>query len=84
MTNPLAAAADAVRFLSVLPLPGRGSEPRPLAASLPWFPLVGAAIGVVLGGIGLGLDRVLPPGPVAAILLAIAVAVTGAPMEPIQ
>lgn len=77
MTNPLAAAADAVRFLSVLPLPGRGSEPRPLAASLPWFPLVGAAIGVVLGGIGLGLDRVLPPGPVAAILLAIAVAVTG-------
>ena len=76
MTNPLAGAADAVRFLTVLPIPGRGA-PRPLAAGLPWFPLVGAGIGAVLGGIGLGLDRLLPPGPVAALLLAASVAVTG-------
>ena len=76
MTNPLAGAADAVRFLTVLPIPGRGA-PRPLAASLPWFPLVGAAMGAILGGIGLGLDRLLPPGPVAALLLAASVAVTG-------
>ena len=76
MTNPLAGAADAVRFLTVLPIPGRGA-PRPLAAGLPWFPLVGAGIGAVLGGIGLGLDRLLPPGPVGALLLAASVAMTG-------
>ena len=76
MTNPLAGAADAVRFLTVLPIPGRGA-PRPLAAGLPWFPLVGAGIGAVLGGIGLGLDRLLPPGPVGALLLAASVAITG-------
>ena len=76
MINPLAGAADAVRFLTVLPVPGQGA-PRPLAASLPWFPLVGAVMGAFLGGIGLGLDRLLPPGPVAALLLTALVVGTG-------
>ena len=41
------------------------------------FPLVGALVGVVLGGIGLLLDSLLPPGPTAALLVAVSVVLTG-------
>ena len=41
------------------------------------FPVVGALLGVLLGGIGLGLDLMLPAGPVAALLIAAGALVTG-------
>ncbi len=41
------------------------------------FPVVGALIGAVLGGLGLVLDRVLPAGPVAALVIAAGALVTG-------
>lgn len=75
MRNPAEGAADAARFLTVLPLPGGGA--RSLAGSLPWFPVVGAALGLGLGGLGLLLDRWLPPGPVAAVLIAAGICLTG-------
>lgn len=58
-----------------MPIPEKSAVP--LARCLPWFPLVGAALGLALGGLGLVLDRLLPSGPTAALLLSIYVMVTG-------
>ncbi len=41
------------------------------------FPLVGALVGALLGALGLALDRVLPAGPTAALLIAAAALLTG-------
>jgi adenosylcobinamide-GDP ribazoletransferase len=41
------------------------------------FPVVGALIGGFLGGFGLVLDRILPAGPVAALLIVAGSLVTG-------
>lgn len=41
------------------------------------FPVVGALIGLLLGGLGLWLDRFLPAGPVAGLLIASAALLTG-------
>jgi adenosylcobinamide-GDP ribazoletransferase len=41
------------------------------------FPLVGALIGALLGFFGLALDRALPAGPAAALLVAAAALLTG-------
>ncbi len=49
MTAALGGLLGAVRTLSVLPLPGRAVEP--MSATLPWFAVVGAALGAVLYGI---------------------------------
>ncbi len=67
----------AATFLTVIPMPIQ-KTPAPLARCLPWFPLVGAALGLALGGLGLVLDRLLPPGPVAALLLGAYIIATGA------
>ncbi|HEX2183947.1 MAG TPA: adenosylcobinamide-GDP ribazoletransferase, partial [Chloroflexota bacterium] len=57
-------------FLTVLPVPPVPVTPAALALASGWFPLVGALLGVALGGLGLLLDRLLPPGPTAVVLLA--------------
>ncbi len=49
MRAALGGLIAAVRTLSVLPLPGRAAEP--MSAALPWFAVVGAALGAVLYGI---------------------------------
>ncbi len=71
--------ATAFKFLTVIPLPGnRQLDAGALGASLPWFPLVGLAIGGLLGGLYYAFDGVLPPllfGALAVVLLA---AVSGA------
>jgi adenosylcobinamide-GDP ribazoletransferase len=41
------------------------------------FPLVGALLGTLLGGIGLWLDQLLPAAPVAIVLLTCGVLLTG-------
>jgi adenosylcobinamide-GDP ribazoletransferase len=41
------------------------------------FPVVGALSGAVLGGLGLGLDRMLPAGPVAVLVIAAGALLTG-------
>lgn len=56
---------------------GPGTVANPLARAVALFPLVGAALGALLGGLGLVLDRWLPPGPVAALLLVIGAVLTG-------
>ena len=57
----------ALRTLTILPVPGRDAQR--LAAALPWFPLVGAALGAALWGTALGVDRLArgwPEGAAAA------------------
>jgi adenosylcobinamide-GDP ribazoletransferase len=66
--------AGAVTFLTIVPL-GRGGDVRRAAV---WFPVVGAAVGALAGGVRAGLQPIL--GAPAATVLAVAamVIVTGA------
>lgn len=71
----------AVGFLTRIPVPfGPGEAPR-LTAAAPWFPVVGAAVGAVGGGV-LALAGSLagagPSGVAAAIALAAMLVVSGA------
>ena len=73
--EPLAAS---VAFLTVFPVPRTHISAASLGKATALFPLVGAAIGAFLGGLGLLLDRVLPPAPTAALLLLVSATMTGA------
>lgn len=64
-------------FLTVLPGPSVDTGPRTLPAAIACFPIIGIGLGGLLGGLGLLLDRVLPAGPVAILLLAAEVFATG-------
>jgi adenosylcobinamide-GDP ribazoletransferase len=64
----------AVRFLTVVPVPGAHRPPS--ARTLVAFPLVGAALGLVWAGVGaVGL---LPAGVLAALVLVVDAVLTGA------
>jgi adenosylcobinamide-GDP ribazoletransferase len=91
--NPVVRSArgliDAIAFLTVVPLPaflfasrfGSGSalaDRFELGPALPWFPVVGAAVGAVGGGIRVGFESLLGAGPSTALAMAAMVAVTGA------
>jgi adenosylcobinamide-GDP ribazoletransferase len=74
------ASRAAVAFLTILPIRFTPREPDPsdLAASRFAYPLVGAAMGLILALISLGLDRLHCPNSVAAfLLLAAGTLVTG-------
>lgn len=73
--EPLAAS---VAFLTVFPVPRTDVSAASFGRATALFPLVGATLGVLLGGLGLVLDRVLLPAPTAALLLVTGTAVTGA------
>jgi adenosylcobinamide-GDP ribazoletransferase len=64
-------------FLTVLPFPAGPFGAGARAAGVALFPLVGGALGLGLGGLGLALDRALPPAVTAALLLAVGALVTG-------
>lgn len=66
-----------VGFLTIAPAPAVPVTPAVAGRAVALFPLVGAVIGLLLGGLGLLLDRVLPPGPAAALILAAGGALTG-------
>jgi adenosylcobinamide-GDP ribazoletransferase len=63
------------RALAFLTLFGGAAAPAPSA--LVWFPLVGALIGLGLGGIWWGADRLWPPLVTAALVVAADLVVTG-------
>jgi adenosylcobinamide-GDP ribazoletransferase len=64
--------SKALAFLTPL-----GRPTRPDAGALPWFPVVGAVIGLVLGGLWWALARIWPPGVAAAIVVGADLAATG-------
>jgi adenosylcobinamide-GDP ribazoletransferase len=73
------AAAAAVAFLTTLPvgklLHAGGSD---LARAGPAFPIVGAALGLCVGGVALGLAQACPPLVAAGAALALGTVLTGA------
>jgi adenosylcobinamide-GDP ribazoletransferase len=73
--------AAAVAFLTIVPVAGcasRVADGLDLADAVPWFGIVGGAIGAAAGAIGLGVDPLFGRGPGAAIVIAALVILTGA------
>ena len=70
----------AVSFLTRVPVPGAGvREARELASSVPWFPVVGAGVGLAEAGVYAGARLLLLPPLVAAALAVVAgIGLTGA------
>ena len=69
----------ALSFLTIVPVPRHQiADPRELAASMAWFPLVGLLLGGLLTGAALGLPCCLPLSATAAILVALLTAATRA------
>jgi adenosylcobinamide-GDP ribazoletransferase len=66
----------AFRYLTVLPLP-RSRGPGDLGRAAGWFPVVGLGLGGCLAVVSLGVDRVVPPGVGALLLIALWVGLTG-------
>jgi adenosylcobinamide-GDP ribazoletransferase len=73
-SDVLGGVRDAVSFLT--PFGGASSAPRP--ETMEYFPLAGAAIGAVEGMTWVGLRRVMPALPAAALVVAIDAVCTGA------
>lgn len=66
-------------FLTVVPVPSAALlDDFDLTPALPWFPLVGAAVGALAGGVRVGLHSLLGAGPSTALAMAALVVVTGA------
>jgi len=60
----------ALRFLTVLPIPGRwGDEEADLARGAAWFPLVGLLLGAVAAGAAYALPLVAPPLVCASLMV---------------
>ncbi len=66
-----------VSFLTRVPVPGSIGE-RDIAASIAWFPVVGALVGAVSGAVYLGASRLWPPLVAALLAVGAGIAVTGA------
>lgn len=67
-----AGARRAVAFLTPL-----GSAAPPSPGALAWFPVVGAGVGALLGGIWWGLSQFWPPAVAAAVVVAADLGLTG-------
>ncbi|KOR82368.1 adenosylcobinamide-GDP ribazoletransferase [Paenibacillus solani] len=78
MSKMFEAAAAAFQFLSRLPIRREVPfTPEVQQRSVIFYPLVGAVIGFIVVGLGLGLSFVLPSFPAAVIMLVVWVALTG-------
>lgn len=66
----------AIQFLTRVPI--RLRRQPDVAASVPWFPLVGALIGAAVGGVAAGLWQVVPPLVAAAVAVVMGLLITGA------
>jgi adenosylcobinamide-GDP ribazoletransferase len=69
-------AADAITFLTVLPL--RRHTPGELGRAAPWFPVVGALVGLLAGGVLAAAEPLVGAGLAATLAVVALVAVTGA------
>jgi len=67
----------ALRFLTILPVPGTwGTSRDDLARSVPWFPVVGLLLSAVAGGVAWALAAA-PPLLAAAVLVVLLLAFSG-------
>jgi len=62
----------AMGFLTVL-----GGAASPSAGAVPWFPVVGALLGLAVGGVWVGAGHVWPPAAAAAVTVAVDAILTG-------
>jgi adenosylcobinamide-GDP ribazoletransferase len=69
-------ALVAFRYLTTLPLP-RARVAGELGRAAGWFPVVGVGLGLCLALASLAVDRVVPPGVGAMLLVALWAALTG-------
>lgn len=75
--TPLKGLVTAVRFLTIVPVPGRDREANPLGASSGWFPVVGLGLGALLAGGDRLLAFIFPPLLSALLVLALWKVLTG-------
>jgi adenosylcobinamide-GDP ribazoletransferase len=72
-------AALAVSFLTVLPVaPREPATPSRVESSVAWFPLVGALVGALAGGVRMAAEPLLGAGVASVLALIALVGVTGA------
>lgn len=76
MSKSFANLITAVTFLTRLPVGGEPGD-HDVASSLVWFPLVGAALGGVVGGVHVVLSEAVDPLVSASVAVAIGIAITG-------
>jgi len=68
----------AVSFLTRVPVGTGERSAEELAGSVPWFPVVGAGVGLVVGGVYAAGRALLPPLPAAAVAVVAGICLTGA------
>jgi adenosylcobinamide-GDP ribazoletransferase len=70
----------AASFLTIVPIPRRllRGEEFDLTEALPWFPLIGSAVGALAGAVRVGLDGPLGRGPSTVAAMIALVVITGA------
>ena len=66
----------ALRYLTIVPLPGRRG-PGNLGRAAGWFPVVGLGLGACIALASLAADRLVPPGVGAMLLIAFWAGLTG-------
>jgi adenosylcobinamide-GDP ribazoletransferase len=71
-------AALAVGFLTILPVPAVDPGPEGVGRAAGWFPLVGAGVGALAGGVRALLQPALGPLPATVLAVVALVTVTGA------
>ena len=78
LLRPVAAFAAALRFLTILPLPGRfGTAEKDLAHAAPFFPLIGLLLGCAAAPAAKLLFILLPPLPAAVLTTLLLLAFSG-------
>ena len=65
-------------FLTRLPGGAHPADERELGASVPWFPAVGAVIGLLLGLVWVGMYELVSPLTAATVTILVGVVITGA------
>ena len=65
-------------FLTRLPGGAHPADERGLGMSVPWFPVVGAVIGLMIGMVWLGMNELVSPLTSATIAVMVGVMITGA------
>ena len=68
----------AVSFLTRVPTGTGARRPEELAGFVPWFPVVGAGVGLAVAAIYVGAGELLPPLPAASLAVVAGIALTGA------